>query len=453
MTTLSARRATQPAGSILERVAWRAAMAMAGRIRIGRLTVVEPEGRRRVFGDPQATRTAEIHVHDRAAALRLIVGGEVGAGEAYVEGLWSSPDVAALLSLAALNREALALGRGPLNGLARVPGIVRHRLRRNTVTGSRRNIEAHYDLGNDFYRLFLDETMTYSSAVFEAPDQSLGDAQRNKYRRMAERAGLKAGMHVLEIGSGWGGFALYAAGELGCRVTTITISKAQHELATRRIREAGLEHLVEVQLRDYREIEGQYDAIVSIEMFEAVGAEYYEAFFAACDRALKPGARMSLQTIAFPDVSYEPQRRGVNWIQLYIFPGGLLPSLAAVERSLHKTRLLVTSVSDIAPSYVRTLRAWRTRFLERADQVRSMGYDERFMRMWEYYLAISEAGFATGLTQDFQITLEKKRGLEAGRLSAPARATGRTTGPLPEIGTPSRPRAGDRGRTGRARRR
>jgi cyclopropane-fatty-acyl-phospholipid synthase len=409
----SARRATNPAGSLLERAAWRAAMAMAARIRIGQLTVVEPDGRRRAFGDPAAARTAEIHVHDRAAALRLILHGEVGAGEAYMEGQWSSPDVAGLLTLAALNREALALGRGPWYVLTRIPGILRHRLRRNTLTGSRRNIEAHYDLGNDFYRLFLDETMTYSSAVFETPAQPLADAQRNKYRLMAERAGLKAGMHVLEIGSGWGGFALYAAGELGCRVTTLTISKAQHELATERIREAGIEHLVDVQLRDYREIEGQYDAIVSIEMLEAVGAEYYESFFAACDRALRPGGRMSLQTIAFPDVNYEPQRRGVNWIQLYIFPGGLLPSLAAVERSLHKTRLLVTSMTDIAPSYVQTLRAWRTRFLAQADAVRKMGFDERFTRMWEYYLAISEAGFATGLTQDYQLTMEKKRGLEA----------------------------------------
>jgi cyclopropane-fatty-acyl-phospholipid synthase len=408
----SSLRAARPATSILERAAWRAAMAMAARIRVGRLTVVEPDGRRRVFGDPGSGRTAEIHVHDRAAAMRLIANGEIGAGEAYMNGQWSSPDLAGLITLAALNREALALGSGPWNVVTRIPGIVRHRLRRNTLAGSRRNIEAHYDLGNDFYRLFLDETMTYSSAVFASPGQSLADAQRNKYRLMAERAGLKPGVHVLEIGSGWGGFAQYAAGEIGCRVTTVTVSPAQHALATQGIRDAGLDHLVDVQLRDYREIEGQYDAIVSIEMFEAVGAEYYEAFFAACDRALRPGGRMSLQTIAFPDVNFEPQRRGVNWIQTYIFPGGLLPSIAAIERSLHKTRLLVTSLTDIAPSYVRTLRAWRARFLEQADAVRAIGFDERFLRMWEYYLAISEAGFATGLTQDYQITLEKRRGLE-----------------------------------------
>jgi cyclopropane-fatty-acyl-phospholipid synthase len=416
MSSLSTSlRAARPAGSILERAAWRAAMAMASRIRIGRLTVVAPDGRRRTFGDPASERTAEIVVHDRAAALRVVMNGETGAGEAYVDGQWSSPDLAGLLSLAALNREALDLSGGPWHALTRIPKIVRHRVRRNTVRGSRRNIEAHYDLGNEFYELFLDETMTYSSAVFASAGQSLADAQRNKYRLMAERAGLRSGMHVLEIGSGWGGFARYAAGELGCRVTTVTISKAQHELAVRRIREAGLEALVDVQLRDYREIEGTYDAIVSIEMLEAVGAEYYETFFAACDRALRPGGRMSLQTIAFPDASYARQLRGANWIQLYIFPGGLLPSLAAIEGSLHRTRLLVTSVTDIAASYVQTLRAWRTRFLEQADAVRAMGFDERFIRKWEYYLAISEAGFATGLTQDYQIVLEKTRGVEAPR--------------------------------------
>ncbi len=200
-----------------------------------------------------------------------------------------------------------------------------HRARRNTKGGSRRNIEAHYDLGNDFYRLFLDETMTYSSAVFATPEQSLADAQRNKYAVMAERAGLGGGEHVLEIGSGWGGFAIYAAGDLGCRVTTITISPAQHRLATERVAAAGLADRVSVELRDYRDISGTYDAIVSIEMLEAVGAEYFATFFEACDRALAPGGRLSLQTIAFPDVAYEPQRRGANWIQTYIFPVGCCP--------------------------------------------------------------------------------------------------------------------------------
>jgi cyclopropane-fatty-acyl-phospholipid synthase len=396
---------------ILEETARRVMLGAARRIRVGRLAVVLPDGSRRVYGDPASPHVGEIRVHDGAAAVRMLLGGEIGAGEAYMAGLWSSPDLPALLRVAALNREALALPRGWWRLPLRLQKTLAHRARRNTIAGSRRNIEAHYDLGNDFYRLFLDETLTYSSALFTAPDQSLADAQRTKYRVIAERAGLRGGEHVLEIGSGWGGFALHAAGELGCRVTSITVSPAQQQLATERVRAAGLADRVSIELRDYREIEGIYDAIVSIEMLEAVGAEYFPTFFEACDRALGPGGRMSLQVITFPDVSYEPQRRGANWIQSYIFPGGMLPSLAAIERSLHGTHLLVRRVDDIAESYVLTLQAWRAAFLAHLGEVRAMGFDERFARMWDFYLSISEAGFATGLTQDLQIVLEKGRGL------------------------------------------
>jgi cyclopropane-fatty-acyl-phospholipid synthase len=318
------------------------------------------------------------------------------------------------VELGLLNRYSLGLSLGWWRRPAQLGRTLAHRLKRNTRRQALKNIAAHYDLGNDFYRLWLDETMTYSSAVFTSADQPLADAQRNKYRAMAEGARLRKGQHVLEIGSGWGGFAIWAAGEIGCRVTSITISEAQAELARERVRAAGLEDLVDIQLRDYREVQGTYDAIVSIEMLEAVGAEYFETFFEACDRALAPGGRLSLQSIAFPDVAYEPQRRGVNWIQRYIFPGGLLPSLAVIERSTHRTNLLVRSVTDIALDYARTLRLWRTSFLSQADAVRAMGFDDRFLRTWEYYLAISEAGFATGTCQDFQIAFEKSRGLEPG---------------------------------------
>jgi cyclopropane-fatty-acyl-phospholipid synthase len=397
----------------VDAVALRFGLRAASRIRVGRLTVVMPDGRRRTYGDPGADRHAEIRVHDEAAALRLLLHGETGMGEAYMDGQWSSPDLVGLIELAALNREALALRSSWWRLPLEIPRRLAHRARRNTKSRARTNIAAHYDLGNDLYRLFLDETLTYSSAVFETPDQSLADAQRAKYRRIAEGAGLREGMHVLEIGTGWGGFALYAAGELGCRVTTITISREQHDLARQRVREAGLDHLVSVELRDYRDVTGTYDAVVSIEMLEAVGAEYYEAYFEAVDRALKPGGMFSLQVITFPDAGYEAQRRGANWIQTYIFPGGLCPSLAVIEQSLHGTRLLIRETRDIAPSYVRTLRAWRTRVLANADAVRALGFDDRFIRMWEYYLAISEAGFATGLSQDLQLVLEKARGVEA----------------------------------------
>ena len=409
---MAVRSGTGIAGRTFGGLAVRLSLSAATRIRVGRLDVVLPDGRQRVFGDPSSARRAEIHIHDEAAAVRLLLHGETGAGEAYMDGQWSSPDVEALVELAALNRSALALGRSWWNLPLEIPRRLAHRARRNTKDNARKNISAHYDLGNDFYRLFLDETMTYSSAVFEAPDQPLADAQRNKYRRMAEGAGLTSGMHVLEIGTGWGGFALYAAGEIGCRVTTATISKEQHDLAAERVREAGLAHLVDVQLRDYRDIEGTYDAIVSIEMLEAVGAEYFTTYFEACDRALKPGGRLSLQVITFPDIAYEPQRRGANWIQTYIFPGGLCPSLAVIEKSCHGTRMLLRDARDIGPSYALTLRAWRKRFLANLDAVRAQGFDERFIRMWEYYLALSEAGFAAGLTQDHQIVLEKARGLD-----------------------------------------
>ncbi len=407
----SVRRTSLFPAKVVEGAALRVMLRAARQIRVGQLTVLLPDGSRHVYGDPASPHVGEIRVHDESAAVRMLVGGEIGAGEAYMDGLWSSPDLPALLAVAALNREALALPRGWWRLPLRLQKTLAHRMRRNTLAGSRRNIQAHYDLGNDFYRLFLDETLTYSSAVFTGPDQSLADAQRNKYRVVAEGAGLRGGEHVLEIGSGWGGFALYAAGELGCRVTSVTVSPAQQRLATERVRAAGLSDRVSVELRDYREIEGTYDAIVSIEMLEAVGSEFYTTFFEACDRALRPGGRMSLQVITFPDAAYENQRQGANWIQTYIFPGGLLPSLAVIERSLHGTHLLVRHVDDIASSYVLTLRAWRAAFFAHLGEVLALRFDERFTRMWDFYLSISEAGFATGVTQDLQIVLEKGRGL------------------------------------------
>ena len=407
----STRRMSGAPGGILERMAWRTALAGASRIRIGRLTVVLPDGSTEVFGDATSDLRAEIHIHDRQALVRMLVHGETGGGEAYMDGLWSSPDLPGLLRFVIANRSSLALANGWWRAPAQLRRTIAHRARRNSKGQSRKNISAHYDLGNDFYRLFLDETMTYSSAVFASPDQTLADAQRNKYRLMAEGAGLSAGMHVLEIGSGWGGFALYAAGELGCRVTSVTISREQYDLATERVRAAGLSDRVDIQLRDYREIEGTYDAIVSIEMLEAVGAEYFTTFFEACDRALVPGGRLSIQSITFPDAAYETQRRGANWIQTYIFPGGLCPSLAVIEQSTADTGLLITGVRDIAASYVQTLRTWRNRFMSQTETVRSMGFDDRFIRMWEYYLAVSEAGFATGVSQDLQIVMEKRRGM------------------------------------------
>ncbi|MGI8829596.1 MAG: class I SAM-dependent methyltransferase [Candidatus Limnocylindria bacterium] len=396
---------------VLADVAQRVLLGAARRIRVGSLTIVLPDGAQHVFGDPSSDVRGEIVVHDRAALARLLVDGETGAGEAYMDGQWSSPDLAALLLLAALNRQALALTSGWWRAPTQVLRSVAHRLNRNTPNQARKNISSHYDLSNELYALFLDETMTYSSAVFASESQSLADAQRTKYARMASLAGLCGGEHVLEIGSGWGGFALYAAGELGCRVTTITISRAQWSLARERVAEAGLSELVDVQMRDYREVEGQFDAIVSIEMLEAVGHEYFDTFFETCDRVLRPGGRLSLQSITYPDAHYGQQRRGANWIQKYIFPGGLLPSVSVIERSTRNTSLLLVDAEDIAPHYARTLRAWRGRFLSNLDAVRALGFDDRFIRMWDYYLALCAAGFATGIFQDMQLAFEKRNGV------------------------------------------
>ena len=402
--------ATGPIDSLLTQVAGRVALSAASRIKVGLLTVRLPDGSTRVFGDRGSQLRGEMHIHDLEALRRLLIGGEVGGGEAYMDGLWSSPDLVGLISMAVANRQALALSKGWWRVPARIGRTVAHRRNRNTKAGSRRNITAHYDLGNDFYRLWLDETMTYSSALFESPEQSLADAQRAKYRAIAERAAVEPGMHVLEIGTGWGGMAIYLAGELGARVTSVTISQAQHDLAREHIREAGLSDLVTVELRDYRDISGQYDAVVSIEMLEAVGAEYYRDYFAAVSRALKPGRSAGIQVITFPHDAYEAQLRGANWIQRYIFPGGVLPSLAAIESSLEGTDLLLTGVRDIRSSYARTLRTWRESFFAHEPEVRAMGFDDRFIRMWDYYLSISEAGFRTGMTQDLQISFQKSRG-------------------------------------------
>jgi len=404
-------RLSASAGSVLERTGERVLLGAASRITAGRLTVVLPDGSRHTFsGTTLPDLAGEIHVQDRGALVRLLLDGEVGAGEAYMDGQWSSPDLVALLQVASVNRRALALTSGWWRAPTQAARTVAHRARRNTLGGARRNIVAHYDLSNDLYRLFLDETMTYSSAVFESADQSLADAQRNKYRVIADDAGLRDGMSVLEIGSGWGGFAMYAAAERGCQVTTITLSDAQLELARERVAAAGLSDRISVELRDYREVTGHFDAVVSIEMLEAVGAEYFTDYFAAIDRALHPGGRAAIQVISLPDPDYERQRRGSNWIQKYIFPGGLLPSIGALERAMDGTSLVIDEVRDIAASYALTLRAWRTRFMENLDAVRELGFDERFIRMWEFYLAQSEAGFSTGILQDSQITLEKRRG-------------------------------------------
>ena len=377
----------------------------AERLRIGQLRVEFPDGMVRHFGSSEPA--ALISIHDDAFFPRVLLGGEVALGEAYVDGLWSSPDLVALLELGVRNREALNLSSGGWQWVSRLRDRRLHGRRRNTTQGSRHNIASHYDLGNDFFKLFLDDTLTYSCAVFEHPEQDLADAQRHKYHVLGNRLRLGPNDHVLDIGCGWGGFAIEAAERYGCRVTALTISQEQFELVRWRVAEVGLADRVEIEFRDYREIADRYDAIVSIEVLEHIGAEYFSTFFECCNLALRPGGRMALQTIALPDRMFEAGRAGVHWVQKYIFSGGMLSSLVEIERALQRTSLLVTSVEEIGPHYPKTLQHWRSRFLAHLPEARAQGFSEEFLRMWEYYLAASEAGFRTRRTLDYQVFFEQ----------------------------------------------
>ena len=376
-------------------------------VKTGRLRLILPDGSRHVFGDGKGGPSVSLRVLDDEAFVRILRRGEIGFGEAYMDGLWDTENLTELLVLGISNRRYAGRWLRGLNSLARFAQRPLHLARRNSLVGSQRNIGYHYDLSNDFFALFLDETLTYSSAVFESPEQDLADAQRHKYDLLCRKAGVRPGDEVLEIGSGWGGFAIHAAQDYGCRVRAVTISREQLELARQRVAAAGLANSVTVDFCDYRELHGRYDKIVSIEMFEAVGAEYFETFFRACDATLRPGGRMALQTISVPDRAFQGLRDGVNWMQKYIFPGGMLPSLAQIEHSIRGTSLVISAVEDIAPHYVRTLRLWRDRFEAALPEVRRLGFDERFIRMWRYYLCAAEAGFITRSTGDLQIVFDK----------------------------------------------
>ena len=400
----AAKRAGTPAADLLAR---RLFFSAIGKIKVGSLDIETPDGHTYTFDTGVRGPEGGLRINDNSFYRRVLGGGEIGFGEAYQAAICDSPDLVQLLMLAVLNRRAVDLNRGPMRLLSKRNNIRLHRSRANTKEQSKDNIHAHYDMGNDFFRIFLDETLTYSSAVFAYDGQPLAEAQANKYERMCDFAGLTADSHVLEIGSGWGGFAIHAAREFGCRVTTVTISQEQFDLATQRIQEAGLSDRIDVLLMDYRDVEGQFDSIVSIEMFEAVGAEFFETFFLKCSDLLKPGGKLAMQVITVPDRNFEAQKRGVNWIQKYIFPGGVLPSLAAMEQANARTGLNVSSVENIGKHYAVTLRQWRRTFWERIDEVRALGYDEHFVRTWDYYLAACEAGFLTNNTDDVQIVFEK----------------------------------------------
>jgi cyclopropane-fatty-acyl-phospholipid synthase len=374
------------------------------RLEGGALEVALPDGdvRRVGHGEPLAVR-----VHDDRLFRRVALRGATGLGEAYVAGDWDADDPARVLELLVRNA-APAAERFPGNLLVRLGALRPHRAPRESLRRSRRDIAAHYDLGNDLFRLFLDESMTYSCAYYERPGESLEDAQRNKLRRICDKLAIGPDDHVLEIGCGFGAFAIHAAGERGARVTGLTISHAQAELARRRVADAGLADRVEIAERDYRTQPGTYSKIVSIEMLEAVGERGLATFFAACDRLLAPDGLVGVQVISIPDQAYERYRRRSDWIREHVFPGALLPSLGALVDAMGRTRLGVQALEEIGINYARTLREWRTRFHANLAAVRSLGYDERFVLTWEYYLASCEAAFAARALRDLQLVLTRR---------------------------------------------
>jgi len=389
--------------------AWRAAATVLLRqIRIGSLTIVdETEGRRLVFG--RGAPTATIELHD-VGFWRALLRGSRGLAESYAAGLWDSPDLVAVIRLAARNAIVIDQVRRYTAPLWTPRQRIRTVLRPNSRQRNRRDIAAHYDLGNELFSRMLDPTMSYSCALFEREGMSLEQASVAKLERVCEQLDLRAEDQVIEIGTGWGGFAVHAAATRGCRVTTTTISAEQHAYAVAQVRDAGLEDLVTVLRSDYRDLRGRYDKLVSIEMIEAVGWQQIGTFFARCSRLLHPDGAMLLQAITIDDRAYEVEKASRSFIKDYIFPGGCLPSLEVIQRNVaRRTDMQTVDVHDLTASYVLTLRSWRERFLAHTDELEDLGYDESFRRLWTLYLSYCEAGFAERRICDLQLLLAKPR--------------------------------------------
>ncbi len=382
-------------------------LSVLGRIERGTLAVELTDGRqyRSAGGEPGPDGRLTV-IHPRFFR-RLLHEGDLGFGEMFVDGWWTTPDLQALLDVVLLNNENVARAF-PGARAFRFWQRLRRRRHANSRRGSPRNIGHHYDLGNAFYELWLDETMTYSSALFRSGNETLGEAQRRKYAAICDRLALAPGDRVLEIGCGWGGFAEYAVRERGAQVTGLTLSRAQHDYARRRLFEAGLAEQADIQLRDYRDDRGIYDRIVSIEMIEAVGESYWPAYFSVLRDRLRPGGAAGLQAITIADHLFPRYRKGTDFIQKHVFPGGLLPSRAVLHRQATAAGLAVTATETFGASYSRTLRTWRRRFNARWDRIAALGFDQRFGRLWNFYLAASAAGFAAGTTNVIQTTLQRK---------------------------------------------
>lgn len=389
--------------SFLDRWAHSVVMGLARNFRRNPFIMVFPDGSQRTFGATSWNGPIpHLFIRHPRFFRKVLLAGEIGFGEAYVEGLWATDDLPAMLSALILNFESIpgmadtkarSVSFNLLHGLNRLS----HWKRRNTKSNSLRNISEHYDLSNDFYSLWLDETWTYSSARFEKGyQQDLRSAQEAKYRSLCENLKLQAGMKILEIGCGWGGFALYAARNFGVHVTAITISEAQYSQALERVRDSGLEDRIDVRIADYRDIRGKFDAIVSIEMIEAVGHDFLHSYFQQCHQLLNSAGRLGLQVILCPDSRYEKMRRSSDWIKKHIFPGGQLPSVRAILQAVNQTGdLSLQEMDSFGSDYAETLRRWRAKFNEKSQQVLQLGFPEDFLHKWNYYLCYCEAAFDT----------------------------------------------------------
>jgi len=383
-----------------------AVFEIAGKLNHGRLEFHLPDGRIFCAEGRNPGLTAVIHVHNPDCFARLIREGDMGFSDAYLEGWWSTPDLQVFMD-AIIDRNEEVFDGFPGMGLVRMFERFRHWMNSNTKEQAKKNISYHYDLGNAFYAKWLDETMTYSSALFSSAQEDLSKAQIAKYKSMVDQMGVKPGDHVLEIGCGWGGFAEYAAKHRGLRVTGLTISQEQHDYAVERMKRAGIADRVEIVMRDYRDETGVYDGIASIEMFEAVGEKYWPVYFKTVRERLKPGANATLQIITLAEKRFEAYRKGVDFIQKHIFPGGMLPSVSALSEQINRAGLTRLHSIEFGESYSLTLRRWHETFNDKWDEVREMGFDDRFRRMWNFYLTSCAAAFQSGNCDVTQVTMKR----------------------------------------------
>ncbi len=398
--------------SLCQRLCRRIVTRYFAGLEVGRLTVVMPDKSRHGFGGKREGREAELHIDHYDFFKRLVTAGDIGFGESYMRGEWDSPNVTGLLLFFIDNQEVIDRNIVRNAFWGNILNSARHGWRRNSRKGSRKNIGEHYDLGNDFYELFLDPTMTYSCGIFDNPACTLERAQENKLGKILQKSEVSKDHDVLEIGCGWGSWAIRAAQKTGCRVTGITLSNEQKKFAEEKIRVLGLTDRIDIQLRDYRDVRGSYDRVVSIEMIEAVGHQYLEAFFKTCAGLLKIDGAAVFQVITIPDEKYDTYRNRSDWIQKHIFPGGMLPSLAVLRKAADSAGLRIRDVESFGPHYARTLDEWRKNFKSHWPVIKKLGFDEVFRRKWEYYFHYCEAGFASGMIDVVQMVLLRQDALE-----------------------------------------